>query len=74
MYAAHGRQRGREKFNVLIRYHEGNRSLRRSRRGWEDGVKINVVETGYESVDRIYAATGRGRIFDHLSDCQIVTA
>jgi hypothetical protein len=37
-----------------------NKSLRRSRRKREDGVKINVVGTGYESVDRIYVAAGGG--------------
>jgi hypothetical protein len=40
---------------------EGKRSLGRQMRRWEDGIRMDLRETGWESVDRIQLAQDRDR-------------
>jgi hypothetical protein len=41
---------------VLFGKPEGKRSLGRRRHGWEDNIKMNLRETGWEDVDCIHLA------------------
>jgi hypothetical protein len=38
---------------------EGNRPLPRIRRRWEDNIKMNLQEVGFEGIDWIDLAPGR---------------
>jgi hypothetical protein len=38
-------------YRVLMRKPEGKRPLERPRRSWEDGIRMDLRETGWESVD-----------------------
>jgi hypothetical protein len=40
---------------------EGRRPLGRPRRRWEDNIKIDLQEVGWEGVDWIYMAQNRDR-------------
>jgi hypothetical protein len=46
---------------VLLVKSEGQRPLRRSRHRWEDNIKIDVQEVGYEGMDWIDLAQDRDR-------------
>jgi hypothetical protein len=54
---------GEEKkvYRVLVRKPEGKRPLRRSRRRWEDGIRMDVREMGWESVEWIRLAQNSNR-------------
>jgi hypothetical protein len=39
---------GRGLYRVLVRKHEGKRPLGRPRRRWEDTIKMDLQEVGYE--------------------------
>jgi hypothetical protein len=43
----------RKMYKVLVGKHERKRSLRRPRRKWEDGVKMDLREIGFGCVDWI---------------------
>jgi hypothetical protein len=44
-----------------VRKPEGERSLRRLRRRWEDGIKMDLRKIGWESVEWIHLAQDRDR-------------
>jgi hypothetical protein len=48
-------------YRVLVGKTEGNRSLGRPRRKWEDNIKIHVQEVGCWGMDRIELAQDRDR-------------
>jgi hypothetical protein len=43
----HAWERGRNVYRVLVGKPEGKRSLERPRCRWEDGIKMNLRETGW---------------------------
>jgi hypothetical protein len=49
----------RKVYKVLVGKHEGKRPLGRPRRGWEDGIKMNLREIGLGGVDWIRLAQDR---------------
>jgi hypothetical protein len=55
------RRRGRPKDRVLMGKPEGKRPLGRSRHRWEDGIRMDLRETGWGSVDWIQLAQDRDR-------------
>jgi hypothetical protein len=52
---------GRKVFKVLVGKPKGKRPLGRLRYRWEDGIKIDLSENGWESVDWIRLALHRNR-------------
>jgi hypothetical protein len=48
-------------FTILIGKREGNRPLRRPKRGWKDNINIDLKEIRWEGVDWIHAAQNSGR-------------
>jgi hypothetical protein len=48
-------------YNILVGRPEGRRPLGRSRRRWEDNIKIDLREIGFGDVDWIYLAQDRDR-------------
>jgi hypothetical protein len=48
-------------YKVLMGKPEGKRPLERPRRRWEDGIRMNVREIGWGSVEWIQLAQGRDR-------------
>jgi hypothetical protein len=51
----------RKVYKVLVRKPERRRPLGRSRHRWEDGVSMDLRETGLEGVDWIRLAQDRNR-------------
>jgi hypothetical protein len=47
---AHVREE-RKVYRVLMGEPEGKRPLRRKRRGWEDGIRMDLGELGWRGVD-----------------------
>jgi hypothetical protein len=47
---------GRDVYRVLVRRPEGKRSLGRSRRRWEDNIKMDLRETRFDVVNWIRTA------------------
>jgi hypothetical protein len=47
-------------YQILVRKSEGNRPLWRLRHRWEDNIKMDFKETGYEGVDLIHMAQRKG--------------
>jgi hypothetical protein len=43
-------------YKILVGKPEGKRPLRRTRRRWEDNIRIDIREIGWESLDRIRLA------------------
>jgi hypothetical protein len=60
-WAGHVARMGEESnvYRVLMRKPEGKRPFRRSRRRWEDGIRMDLRETGWGSVDWIQLAQDR---------------
>jgi hypothetical protein len=52
---------GRGVYGVLVGKPEGNRPLRRPRRGWDDNIKLDLQEVGYGGMDWIELAQDRDR-------------
>jgi hypothetical protein len=52
---------GRNVYRVLVGEPEGKRSLGRPRRRWEDGIKMDLRETGWKGVEWIHLAEVRDR-------------
>jgi len=48
-------------YRVLVGKPEGKRPLGRHRRGWEDNIKTDLKEMGWEGMDGIDLAQDRGR-------------
>jgi hypothetical protein len=48
-------------YKVLVGKPEGKRPLGRPRRRWEDGIRMDLMETGLRCVDWIRLAQDRGR-------------
>jgi hypothetical protein len=48
-------------YNILVRRPEGGRPLGRPRRRWEDNIKMDLREIGFEDVDWIHWAQDRDR-------------
>jgi hypothetical protein len=48
-------------YNTLVGRPEGRRPLGRPRRRWEDNIKMDLRETGFEDVDWIHWAQDRDR-------------
>jgi hypothetical protein len=48
-------------YNILVGRHEGRRSLGRTRRRWEDNIKMGLREIRFEDVDWINLAQHRYR-------------
>jgi hypothetical protein len=46
-------------YSILVRRPEGRRPLRRTRRRWEDNIKMELRETGFGDVDWIHWAQDR---------------
>jgi hypothetical protein len=46
-------------YRVLVGKPEGKRPLGRLRRRWEDNIKMDLQEVGYEGMDRIELAQDR---------------
>jgi hypothetical protein len=51
----------RKVYKVLVGKPEGKRPLGIPRRRWEDGIRMDLVETGLEGVDWIRLAQDRDR-------------
>jgi hypothetical protein len=50
---------GRNVYRVLVGNPEGKRPLERPRRRWEDGIKRDLREIGWEGVEWIHLAQDR---------------
>jgi transposase len=50
---------GRVVYMVLVGRSEGNRPLGRPRRRWEDTIKMNISETGFDGENWIQLAQDR---------------
>jgi hypothetical protein len=55
----HGKGGGRNVYRVLVGKPEGNRSLERPRRRWEDGFKVDLRLVGSGGVEWIHLAQDR---------------
>jgi hypothetical protein len=51
----------RNAYKILVGNPKGKRPLGRSRRRWENGIKMDLGETGWGSVDWIQLAEDRDR-------------
>ena len=54
---------------VLVGKPEGNRSLGRPRRRWEDNIKMNLQEVVYEGIDWIYRTCECGNEYSGSTKC-----
>jgi hypothetical protein len=52
---------GRKVYKVYVEKPEGKRPLGRPRRGWEDGIRMDIREIGLGGVDWIRLAQDRDR-------------
>jgi hypothetical protein len=62
-WAGHVERMGevRGAYNMLVGRAEGRRPLGRPRRRWEDNMKMDLREIGFENVDWIHLAQDRDR-------------
>jgi hypothetical protein len=63
-WTGHAARMGEERnvYRVLIGKPEGKRPLGRPRRRWEDGIRMDLSETGWGSVDWMQLGTGDGLV------------
>jgi hypothetical protein len=54
----HGRD---EKYEILVRNHEGKKQRGRPRRRWEDHIRMDLGEIRWEGVDRLHLAQDKDR-------------
>jgi hypothetical protein len=54
-------EKERNMYKLLVGKPEGKRRLGRPRRRWEDGIRIDIWNTGWGSVDWIQLAQDRDR-------------
>jgi hypothetical protein len=52
---------GRNVYKVLVARPKGKRPLGRPMRRWEDGIRMNLRENGWQGVDWIHLAQDRDR-------------
>jgi len=50
----------RNAYNILVLRPERKSLLVRPRRGWEDNIRMNIREIGWEAVDWLLLAEDRG--------------
>jgi hypothetical protein len=55
---------GRNVYRVLVGKPEGNKLLARPRRRWENGIRMDLRQTGWERVEWIQVAQDRDRWWD----------
>jgi hypothetical protein len=48
-------------YKVLVGKREGKRPFGRPRRRWEDGIRVDLKESGWRGVECIYLVQGRDR-------------
>jgi hypothetical protein len=62
-WAGHVARMGEERtlFKVLVGKPEGKRLIGRSRRRWEDGIRMDLTEIGWKDVERVRLAQDRGQ-------------
>jgi hypothetical protein len=58
---------GRNAYKVLIGKPEGKRPLGRPRHRWEDGIRMDLREIGWGSIDWIQVALNRDRWRDFVN-------
>jgi hypothetical protein len=51
----------RHAYNILVGKSEGKRPLRRHKRRWEDNIRIDHREIGWEGVDLMYLARDKNQ-------------
>jgi hypothetical protein len=51
----------RDVYKTLVAKPEGTRLLRRSRRRWEDNIKVDLRKTGWEGEDWMHLAQDRNQ-------------
>jgi hypothetical protein len=49
----------RNVYKISVRKHEGNRPHGRPRYGWEDNIRMNLSEIGWQRVDWIHLAQNK---------------
>jgi hypothetical protein len=49
----------RNAYNILVRKRDGKRPLGRPRHRWEDSIRIDLREIGWEGVDWLHLAQDR---------------
>jgi hypothetical protein len=49
----------RNAYKIVVRKPQGKKPLGRPRHGWDDNIKMNIKEIGYEGVDWIKLAQVR---------------
>jgi hypothetical protein len=54
-------ERGEKIYRVLVRKPEGKKPLGRPRRRWEDGIRMDLRDIGWGSVEWIQLAQDRGK-------------
>jgi len=52
----------RNAYELLVWESEGTRPLERFSSRWEDNIKLDIREVGWEAVDWIYSAHGRDQV------------
>ena len=52
-------ERSRSACRILVGKREEKRSLRRPRRRWEDNIKVDLMDVGWDAGDRIDIAQDR---------------
>jgi hypothetical protein len=62
-WAKHAARMGQPRniYNILVGKPEGKRPLGRPRRRWEDNMKTDLGETGWEGADWMHLAHGRSQ-------------
>jgi hypothetical protein len=68
-WAGHKVRMGEEKkmYRVLVGKPEGKRPLGRPKHRWKDGIRMNLMETGWGSVYWIHLAQDRWRALVHTA-------
>jgi hypothetical protein len=67
---------GRKVYKLLVGKPEGKRPLGRPRRRWEDGMKMDIREIGWEGVEWIRLAQDRDRwraVVNGVMNLRIIT-
>jgi hypothetical protein len=57
----------RNAYRILVRKPEGDRLLRRPRHRWEDNIRMDLKEIGWECVDWMHLAQERDQWQDVLN-------
>jgi len=58
---AAGMEKMRSAYNILVRKPEENRQILRPKSRWENYIRMDLVETGWEGVDWIHLAQDEDR-------------